>query len=180
MRRATLDKADSRATDALEPVMLRDLRDAPAHQLGELARLSRRKAQAEFSAKFGVNLGEWTLLATIFVHAPATLAELSQVTMLDKGQLSRTVQRLVQRGWVASRRSPNHRGALQLSLTQPGHEMHATLLRFAARRNALMMATLTPAEQDCFLTCIRKLRAHFQDQDATTDAGATTAAIHDR
>lgn len=178
MVRDSMKRAAAQAGDnPPEPHGLRDLRDAPAHQLGQLARVSNRKAQAEFSARFGVNLGEWTVLAHIFIHAPVTLAELSQATMLDKGQLSRTVQRLVQRGWVASRASPRHRGAVQLSLTPQGHERHAALLSFAAVRNRSMMSALTPAEQDCFITCIRKLRAHFGAEAPAEAARAGKASV---
>lgn len=166
----------ARPKEADAPRPLRDLRDAPAHQLAILARLSNRKAQADFSARYDVTLGEWSVLAIIKVHAPVTLVDLSQATLLDKGQLSRTVQRLVQRGWVESRAAPRNRGAVHLSLTAAGRALHAELLAFAALRNEIMMSVLTPAERDCFVACIDKLRAHMEsafDDELERRAGAT-------
>lgn len=177
--KAALEKAGRPEAGPAKAYPLRDLRDAPAHQLAVLARLSNRNAQAEFSTKFGVNLGEWTVLAHIHIHAPVTLAELSQATMLDKGQLSRTVQRLVQRGWVNSRPSSTHRAAVQLSLTAVGEERHDALLAYAAIRNEWIMSALTPDEQHCFITCIRKLRAHFAP-DETGAAEPRTAVSPSR
>ena len=166
---ASTERVEADAEE-IEGRPLRDLREAPAHQLAILARLSNRRAQADFTARFGVNLGEWLVLANIYIHAPARLAKLSRATALDKGQLSRTVQRLVQRGWVASRAAPGNRGALDLSLTTLGSEQHDAMLKFAGARNEAMMSALTPAEQACFISCIQKLKTRLQEQEAKTAA----------
>lgn len=144
----------------------RDIRDAPMYQLALLASLSDRKGQALFSRKFGVSLGEWRTLANIVVLEPVSLADLSRSMLLDKGQLSRTVQRLVQRRWVVSHAAPGNRGALMLTVTDAGRERYAALLDYAWRRNERTMSVLTSDEQACFVTCIRKLRGYMEREFA--------------
>lgn len=141
-----------------------DIREAPMYQLAMLASLSDRKGQAAFNSQFGVSLGEWRVLANILHLEAASLADLSRAMLLDKGQLSRTVQKLVQRGWVNSDPAPNHRGALLLTVTPLGREQHAALLDFALARNEHSMSALTPEERDCFMICLRKLRDHIARQ----------------
>ena len=140
----------------------RDIRDAPMYQLAMLASLSDRKGQAAFSAQFGLSLGEWRALANIAIQEPVSLADLSRDMMLDKGQLSRTVQRLVQRGWVSSHAMPGNRGALTLTVTAEGRERYAALMKFTEERNAKSMSVLTPDERRAFMHCIGKLRAHME------------------
>lgn len=145
---------------------LRDVRDAPSYQLAMLASLNDRKGQAEFTAGFGVSLGEWRALANIFILAPVSLAELARRMLLDKGQLSRTVGKLVARRWVASRAAPGNRRAVLLALTAPGRARHAALLRFAMARNEATMSVLTAEERRQFTACLRKLRAHTEAEFA--------------
>lgn len=173
---------------AAQPLPASDIRNAPMYQLAMLASLSDRKGQAAFNAKFGVSLGEWRVLANILLLQPASLADLSRAMLLDKGQLSRTVQRLVRRRWVDSRAAPNNRGALLLTVTPAGREQHDALLRFALARNETSMSVLSADERACFMTCLRKLRTHIEQQYAlefgaqshvsTRIAGGETARAH--
>lgn len=158
--------------------MLRDVRDAPSYQLAMLAGLNDRKGQAEFTSAFGVSLGEWRALANIFILAPVSLAELARAMLLDKGQLSRTVRKLVSRRWVAARPVPGNRRAVLLAPTPVGRARHAALLRFAMARNEATMSVLTAGERQQFTACLRKLRAHTEAEFAAlsdADAGRTAS-----
>lgn len=151
--------------------VLRDVREAPSYQLAMLASLNDRKGQAEFTAAFGISLGEWRALANIFILAPVSLVELARAMMLDKGQLSRTVGKLVARRWVASRPAPDNRRTVLLALTGAGRARHAALLRFAMARNESTMSVLTKEERQQFVACLRKLRAHTEAEFAALSEG---------
>lgn len=156
-----------------------DIRDAPLYQLAMLASLSDRKGQGIFSAKFGVSLGEWRALANIVNLQPVSLADLGREMRLDKGQLSRTVQRLVERHWVVSRAAPRNRGALLLTVTPSGQEKYTALMEFTQARNDMTMAVLTPSERKTFMSCIRKLRAYMEEQYAIEADGQTRKLKND-
>lgn len=162
---STASPTNSKAPTDAGP--LRDVRDAPSYQLAMLANLNDRKGQAEFAAAFGVSLGEWRALANIFILAPVSLAGLARAMMLDKGQLSRTVRKLVARRWIASRPAPASRRTVLLTLTGTGRARHAALLRFAMARNEATMSVLTTQERRQFVACLRKLRAHTEAEFST-------------
>ena len=77
-----------------------DLRDIISYQFARFVNINDRLAQAHMSEAFGITLGEWRVFAVIQFMAPVSLADLGRQMLVDKGQLSRMVRRLVERGWA--------------------------------------------------------------------------------
>ena len=134
-----------------------DIRDLLGFRLALLATISDRKAQSQISGRFGMNLGEWRALGAIRAWGPATLASLSRALYQDKGQLSRTIKGLSERGLVASALGAQDRRSPIFRLTAEGRRWHDRMLAFAADRNAHLLDALDPRERTQIFRILDKL-----------------------
>ncbi|HPG02951.1 MAG TPA: MarR family winged helix-turn-helix transcriptional regulator [Rhodoblastus sp.] len=137
----------------------RDIRDLLGFRLSLLTTISDRKAQSQISGKFGMNLGEWRVLGAIHAFAPATLAGLARELYQDKGQLSRTIKALSERGLVASAPDARDKRNLFFRLTPGGKRWHDRMLAFAADRNAHLVDGLNAKERVELFRLLDKLVA---------------------
>ena len=162
----------------------RDIRDLLGFRLALLTTISDRKAQAQISAKFGMNLGEWRALGAIKAWGPATLADLARSLYQDKGQLSRTIKSLSQRGLVSSAFGPQGRRSPIFQLTAEGRRWHDRMLRYAAERNAHLLDALTARERTQIFVILDKLRRTADEAYRAVAAngarGKTTGASRTR
>ena len=159
-------KADAMDTDAP-----RDIRDLLGFRLSLLTTVSDRKAQAQISAKFGMNLGEWRTLGAIKAWGPATLADLARTLYQDKGQLSRTIKSLSQRGLVSSAYGAQGRRSPLFRLTAEGRRQHDRMLRYAGDRNAHLLEALAPRERAQIFQILDKLRNAAEEAYREVSAG---------
>ncbi|MFO1115926.1 MAG: MarR family transcriptional regulator [Beijerinckiaceae bacterium] len=135
----------------------RDIRDLLGFRLALLTTVSDRKAQAQISGRFQMNLGEWRALGAVRAWGPATLADLARALYQDKGQLSRTIKTLSQRGLVASVCGPGGRRSPLFQLTAEGRRWHERMLRYAGDRNAHLLESLAPRERVLIFKILDKL-----------------------
>lgn len=134
-----------------------DVRGLLLYRIARIATLSDRSGQLHLSRRFGVNLGDWRVLSVIRALAPVTLTDLVGELHLDKGQLSRSVSNLVERGLVRQSASQRNRRRMLLELTAAGHRLHDRILPFVIGRNAAMMQDLSAAERTELLRLLDKV-----------------------
>ncbi len=144
------------ATPSTQP---RDIRDLLGFRLSLLTTISDRKAQSQISGRFGMNLGEWRALGAVKAWAPASLADLSRALYQDKGQLSRTIKALTERGLVAAAPGANGKRGPLFRLTAEGRRCHDRMLAFAADRNAHLLEALSDRERAQLFRLLDKLTA---------------------
>lgn len=154
------------------PGQPRDIRDLLGFRLSLLATISDRKAQSQISGRFGMNLGEWRALGAVRAWEPTTLAGLARALYQDKGQLSRTIKALSQRGLVASAPGANGKRSPLFRLTAEGRRCHDRMLTFAADRNAHLLDALNERERSQLYRILDKL--------TQTTASAYDAAMADQ
>ena len=150
----------------------RSIRDLASWRLARLAGLNDRSGHAHLVETYAVTLGEWRVLAIVGADAPLTFAELTQRTLLDKGQLSRTVKGLVERGWVVSVRSPTNKRTVELRLSNEGQRQYRAILEFAVERNSIMLAGFTAAELATLFALLDRL-TEFVEAEFTGLASAS-------
>lgn len=158
----------------------RDIRDLLGFRLALLTTVSDRKAQTQISGRFQMNLGEWRALGAIKAWGPATLAELARALYQDKGQLSRTIKALSQRGLVASVYGAGGRRSPLFQLTAEGRRWHERMLRYAGERNAHLLESLAPRERAQIFRILDKLtraaEAAYQQASAESVKGRLPAS----
>lgn len=136
-----------------------NVRDLLMYRIARLATIGDRTGQARISAQFGLNLGEWRALSVVCAFAPVTLARLADELYLDKGQLSRSISDLIDRGLVSHSSSPQDRRQTLFALTAEGRRLHDRILAFAIERNATYMQGLSGAERAQLLRLLDKVMA---------------------
>ena len=135
----------------------RTIRDLASWRLARLAGLNDRAGHAVLTQVFGIALGDWRVFALIAADAPLNFAQLAHRTLLDKGQLSRTVARLVARGWVISERAATNRRTVHLGLTAAGEREYHRIFKFVDSRTERMLASLTDDERQTLRSLIDRL-----------------------
>lgn len=117
-----------------------------SYRVHVVANLLSRGAALRYRREFDVSLWEWRTIALLSAEGPASLQTLARAAALDKGQMSRVVTGLVERGWVARVVDSVDARSVRLSLTAKGQRVARGLLRAAAERNQTLEGALTATE----------------------------------
>lgn len=150
-------RSDSLTCMAHPPV--NTIEDTLTFKIARFAALNARDGAVIFRRAFGLTLNEWRVLGLVAAHAPLGLNRLADLVLMDKGQLSRTVQGLVAHGNLASTTCPEDARKVALTLTDRGRARHAAMLEFARARNEEVVTPLSPAETRVFLAMLDRLLA---------------------
>jgi DNA-binding MarR family transcriptional regulator len=94
---------------------------------------------------FGMSEAEWRILTQVGAHAPLSLNRLAELTLQDRGQLSRTVKGMVERGLLNRERRPGG-PTVDISLAPAGRELHARMIDRALQRDQRLTQDITPAD----------------------------------
>jgi DNA-binding MarR family transcriptional regulator len=78
---------------------------------------------AERLEKHGVSVANWVVLRILFNHETLPLKDIVTQVGVDQGALSRMVERLMVRGLVVRKESPNSRREVAISLTEAGRKL---------------------------------------------------------
>lgn len=117
-------------------------------RLHKLHKLSDRDSQIAYLDELGLQLGEARCLAAVGSFAPLSIVDLARQSNLDKGQVSRATQALVDKGLVRKQSSPTDGRGVVLTLTRRGEAAWRQLMRIIARRNEEVFGCLAPAERE--------------------------------
>lgn len=135
-----------------------------SYRINALANQLSRGAALRYKREFGVSLWEWRTIALL--GEPATepghalsQTELARLAGLDKGQVSRVVSGLVERGLVLRAVDASDARGVRLSLTRAGRRMYEGLIAAAAERNDALLATLSPTERAQLESALARLNA---------------------
>ncbi|MDR0226171.1 MAG: MarR family winged helix-turn-helix transcriptional regulator [Burkholderiaceae bacterium] len=94
-----------------------------------------------------VGLTEWRLMGQIQRHGELHASALSRLSLMDKAQISRALQPLIDRGWVLSRADPMHARRQLLQLSASGQAVFDTVLARARPYQAALLNALTREER---------------------------------
>lgn len=131
--------------------------DLVSYRLGRVANLASRGAALRYRRQFGVSLMEWRIVALLGGFAPMSLNDVAKEAGLDKGQASRTVSALRERGIIARGVAAADARLVALSLTAKGERLYRGLIAAAAERNDAFAAALTREERACLDRALDKL-----------------------
>jgi len=132
-----------------------------------LVNVTQKSGMPAYRQATGLSDVEWQIVRQVGVHAPVVLTQIAALLSRDKGQISRTVGRLVAQGLLvrAGRRAP-------LALSSRGREVYARIVRLAHARNRALTRGLTSGE----LRALPAMLARLQMQARRLiDAGADRA-----
>ncbi|MDD9730586.1 MarR family winged helix-turn-helix transcriptional regulator [Mameliella sp. AT18] len=111
----------------------------------------------------GVTITQWRIIAVIGDGGPCTSAQLSRMTAMDKGLISRNVKSLNAEGYLSVTRDQTDNRALYLDLTEKGRKVfERTMPRMQARQKALR-AYLDKSQIDLLMQTFDTLEKAAED-----------------
>ena len=90
-----------------------------------------------------LNPAQWRVLANLSARDGHTFTELLQYTALDQPTLSRTVARLVSKGFILRKTRPHDGRAVELWMTAAGREMFSRALPIGQQQYRLTVRGIT-------------------------------------
>ena len=82
----------------------------------------------EYSAQFGLGLNEWSCIALLASEDNISATRICEVGGFDRSIVSRSINALIERGYVASRPVPSHNRKRLLNITPAGRLIHDQIM----------------------------------------------------
>lgn len=142
-----------------------DLEDALAFRLHRTNRLLRTHLGRFLEEREpGLSPEQWFVLARIAQRAPVRQVTLAEPVLGDPPNVSRLVDALVDRGYVARSPDPDDRRSRLLTLTRPGQARVTQLLADAVEQRELVFAGLSDDELDTLATYLDRIDANVRQK----------------
>ena len=120
------------------------------------AEVSRALAQV-YGERFGIDIPEWRVIATLGDRGRARAQDIALSTRMHKSMVSRAVARLMELGWVARSASPTDRREAPLRLTAEGREIYRQLVPIVLDYQDRLLGSLTGSERRMLERLLDKL-----------------------
>lgn len=120
-----------------------------------------------------VGLTEWRLMGLLEQHGELHAGALARMSLIDKAQISRTLQPLIDRQWILRRIDPEHARRYLLSLSDEGRVMYEGVLAQARPYQAALWNALTVPERAALSQIMEKLSAAAQALDEQANRSKT-------
>lgn len=101
-------------------------------------------------ANCGLSLVEWRIIQLIRLFEGASMSQLATEVDIDKGQLSRKIKAMVEKGLIATRQDESDQRKQVLALTEAAQEVHIRMMPIMQMRQDRLVAGVTEAELETF------------------------------
>jgi DNA-binding MarR family transcriptional regulator len=102
-------------------------------------------------ARFGIDIPEWRVMATLGMHdGPRSANYVVRCTRTHKSRISRAVSQLTELGFVEKLESDDDRREIMLHLTPKGREVYRELVPLLLAREATLLSCLSETQAKAF------------------------------
>jgi DNA-binding MarR family transcriptional regulator len=122
-----------------------------------------RAAARYYPRRFGVRLAEWRVIDALHAGRGISANQISQWLQTDKAWVKRSVDRLIEAGYVRRRPDPGHGRRLLLTLTAKGERAYSAIAAAAQRRHDNVLKALTAEERQTLERILGKLQARAEE-----------------
>lgn len=147
--------------------------DFPAFHMITLANLAKSFVSRACLEPAGLSVPEWRLLTTLLGGLPVPFAHIATLTMMDKGQISRTLRTAQSKGLVATEVVPLDRrpqdagvssiGRVVVRITEAGREAYERVMPEAQRSQLRLIELMTPEERRMVIDLGRRIYARLTE-----------------
>jgi DNA-binding MarR family transcriptional regulator len=116
-------------------------------RLNRLAAEVSRALARVYGERFGIDIPEWRVIATLGDCERARAQDIALSTRMHKSMVSRAVARLMELGWVARTAGAKDRREAPLALTPAGCAVYEQLVPIVLDYQDRLLAGLTPSER---------------------------------
>ena len=117
------------------------------------------QATALLKSKSGLSLVEWRLIQTLRMIENASLTEIADHVQMDKGQLSRKIKAMVEKGLLRAETDKQDQRVQHLTLTPKAEELSARMMPYMEARQQRLLADVSAADLAVFYSVVGKIEA---------------------
>jgi DNA-binding MarR family transcriptional regulator len=142
--------------EALEDLPLEEFL---TYELLKLTNLLNRQASAILKSEAGLRLPEWRCMAFIGTYENIALYRIHELTEIDQGLITRTIQALVEKKLVEVKKDLEDKRVIQACLTKEGKKVYARVRPVMQARQVKLLRALNVSERSAIFQILSKLRA---------------------
>lgn len=116
-------------------------------RLNRLAAEVSRALGRVYGERFGIDIPEWRVIATLGDQERARAQDIAVSTRMHKSMVSRAVNRLMELGWVARSANAKDRREAPLRLTETGQEVYQQLVPIVLDYQDRLLEDLSAGER---------------------------------
>jgi DNA-binding MarR family transcriptional regulator len=145
-------------------------------RLNRLAAEVSNALSVEYQERYGLDIPEWRVLATLGFRNDACSAQyIAHCTRTHKSTISRAVTALMQRKLVERVENADDRREFRLQMTAKGKTLYEELIPQLLRREQEILACLSAQERRDFAALLGKIEKGFDLVQTSKDADAKDA-----
>jgi DNA-binding MarR family transcriptional regulator len=126
-------------------------------RLNRLATGVSEHLSAIYKERFGLEIPEWRVIATVGPARSCTAQHIADTTRMHKTRVSRAIAHLVKRELVERASNADDRREMELRLTAAGRAMYAELVPLALDRERALLSCLNEEEIRAFTEGLERL-----------------------
>lgn len=140
--------------------------DFPAFHMMTLANLAKAIISRACLEPAGLSVPEWRLLTTVIGGGSVPFSQIASTTMMDKGQISRTLRTAQSKGLVETEVVPLERrpdagvssiGRVMVRITAQGEAIYRQVMPEAQRSQMRLLEVMSPEERRMALDLVRRI-----------------------
>lgn len=112
--------------------------------------------------QFGLNVGEWRVIATLPRTGPLTARQIVEIVGQDKANVSRSVALLSEKQLIYKMPNPGHKRSPFIWLTHAGLNLYQRIIPVFTEQAEMFCAALTKKEKVTLCYLLDKLKAHTE------------------
>ncbi len=145
-------------------------------RLNRLAAEVSQTLSSEYQARYGLDIPEWRVLATLgFRNEACTAQYISHCTRTHKSTISRAVMSLMQRRLIERVEDADDRRAFSLRMTDKGKALYEELIPRLLRKEQSILACLSAQERKDFSRLLGKMEESLELVQTAEEADAKRA-----
>ena len=145
-------------------------------RLNRLAAEVSSALSAEYQTRYGLDIPEWRVLATLgFRNDPCSAQYIAQCTRTHKSTISRAVTSLMKRQIIERVENADDRREFRLRLTRKGTELYEELIPRLLRREQEILSCLSAPERKALASLLGKIEQGLGLVQTSQEADAKEA-----
>jgi DNA-binding MarR family transcriptional regulator len=131
-----------------------------SYRFSVIAKRLEQTLSAMHAKKLGISISNWKTMRAIGLFGPLSATELGGRTSLDPDKITRSVDGLVERGYVIRKDDEADRRRVVLTLSAKGRRVHDKIEMIAGAMEAEFLSVLNAEENKALRSALTKLEQH--------------------